>query len=96
MVAPGRVLVMQDRGVYHGQERHLRCDSKPRTLVRVARRADKVWCRRDTRSRLYLVNTHGKRIAKPKTFAEGGATDLDQARPKSFSPNLWWRVLTAA
>ena len=32
------------------------------------RRDDGIWCRRDVRGRLYLVNRIGQRCAKPKTF----------------------------
>ena len=49
------------------------------------RRADGVWRRRDTRTRLYPVNEYGERIAKPKTFIEGGSAAPDQARLAALS-----------
>ena len=42
------------------------------------RREDGVWCRCDTRNRMYPVNRQGERIAKPKIFSDGGSTSVDQ------------------
>ena len=40
------------------------------------RREDGVWCRRDTRGRLYPANVHGERIAKIKVYSDGGLCPL--------------------
>ena len=47
------------------------------------RREDGVWCRRDTRNRMYPVNRQAERIAKPNIFSDGGSTSVDQQRPAS-------------
>ena len=57
------------------------------------RRDDGIWCRRDTRGRLYLVNAHGERCSKPKIFEQSSGQYNDQRRPDGISSYVWWNMM---
>ena len=58
------------------------------------RRADGIWCRRDTASRLYPVNGNGERSAKLETFGKSEVSYHDQERPGDISLRVWWKMMT--
>ena len=60
------------------------------------RRADGIWCRKDTVGRLYPVNGNGERCAKPKTFEKSEGSYSDQKRPNEVSPRVWWKMMAKA
>ena len=60
------------------------------------RRADGIWCRKDTAGRLYPVNGNGERCAKLKTFEKSEGSYSDQKRPSEVSPHVWWKMMTKA
>ena len=62
----------------------------------VVRRDDGIWCRKDVRGRLYLVNGIGQRCAKPKTFEKSEGHYSDQRRPAEISPHVWWKIMNKA
>ena len=53
---------------------------------------DGIWCRKDVRGRLYLVNGVGQRCAKPKTFEKSTSHYSDQNRLAEMSPHVWWNI----
>ena len=55
------------------------------------RRKDGIWCRRDTRGRLYPVNRNGERCARPKEFEASRGAYHEQRRPRETSPHIWWK-----
>ena len=51
------------------------------------RNKDVVWCRRDTKGRLYRVNKNGELCARPKKCVPTeGRDDEDARRPQEVSP----------
>ena len=52
-----------------------------------------MWCKRDTRGRLYPVNRNGERCARPNAFEESGGAYRDQRRPSDISPHVWWKMM---
>ena len=65
-------------------------------LVSFVRRADGIWCRKDTVGRPYPINGNGERCAKPKSCEKSEGSYHDQKRPSEVSPQVWWKMTAKA
>ncbi|MFM7988743.1 MAG: hypothetical protein ACKPKO_56460, partial [Candidatus Fonsibacter sp.] len=63
------------------------------TFLFCVRREDGIWCCRDARERLYLLNAHGEICSKPKIFDKSSGKYNDQRRPEGIISYVWWNMM---